>query len=108
MTSAHTVPFIYIVEKIDPRTLHSYTGVRLKMQTAPVLFMREEERLIKQSYMWGNVPTKKAISLSFKCDQDWDAMTTITDGGKFCDWNIYQVVGEVYLRHVPQKKAFVL
>ena len=30
-----------------------YTGARLKMQTAPVLFMHEEERLIKQSYMLG-------------------------------------------------------
>jgi len=27
---------------------------------------------------------KKAISLSFKCDQDWDAMT-ISAGGRFCD-----------------------
>ncbi|RZK15173.1 MAG: hypothetical protein EOO43_15420 [Flavobacterium sp.] len=30
-----------------------YTGARLKMQTAPVLFMHDEERLIKQSYMLG-------------------------------------------------------
>lgn len=30
-----------------------YTGARLKMQSAPVLFMHEEERLIKQSYMLG-------------------------------------------------------
>ena len=30
-----------------------YTGARLKLQTAPVLFILEEERLIKQSYMLG-------------------------------------------------------